>query len=89
MTKEQYEDFRLMLKDCGAALPRYITLNRFERVWFSSIIEMLTEKDKQIEKMKCWCNCGNYRDCLIKRAEEEKELKAEECHNCTNWKLKE
>ena len=52
MTKEQYEDFRLMLKGCGAGLPMYSTLNRFERVWFSSIIEILTEKDKQIEELK-------------------------------------
>lgn len=52
MTKEQYEDFRLMLKGCGAGLPMYSTLNRFERVWFSSIIEILTEKDKQLEQAK-------------------------------------
>lgn len=51
MTKEQYEDFRLMLKSCGAGLPMYSTLNRFERVWFSSIIEILTEKDKEIEEL--------------------------------------
>ena len=47
------------------------------------------ELKEQIKKMKCWCNCGNYRDCLFRRAEEGKELKAEECHNCTNWELKE
>ena len=52
MTEEQYEDFRLMLKGCGAGLPMYSTLNRFERAWFSSIIEILTEKDKQIESAK-------------------------------------
>lgn len=52
MTKEQYEDFRLMLKGCGAGLPMYSTLNRFERVWFSSIIEILTEKDKQIKELE-------------------------------------
>ena len=52
MTREQYEDFRLMLKGCGAGLPMYSTLNRFERVWFSSIIEILTEKDKQIKELE-------------------------------------
>lgn len=43
----------------------------------------------QIEKMKNWCNCGNYQVCLFQRAEEGKGLKAEECHTCNDWQLKE
>ena len=43
---------------------------------------------EQIEKMKNWCNCGNYQDCLFQRAEEGKGLKAEECHNCDKWEIK-
>ena len=56
---------------------------------FEIICKQLTEKDKQIEKMKNWCNCSNYVDCLRKRGEEGRGLKAKECHSCSNWKLKE
>ena len=49
----------------------------------------VNEQVEQIEKMKNWCNCGNYQDCLIQRAEEGKGLKAEECHNCNKWRFKE
>lgn len=49
----------------------------------------IKELKAQIEKMKNWCNCGNYQDCLIQRAEEGKGLKAEECHNCNKWRLQE
>ena len=49
----------------------------------------IKDLEKQIEKMKNWCNCGNYQDCLIQRAEEGKGLKAEECHNCDKWRLSE
>ena len=51
MTEEQYENLQLMLKGCGACTPMYSKLNRFEKAWFSRIVEILTEKDKQIEKL--------------------------------------
>ena len=47
----------------------------------------IKELEQQIEKMKNWCNCGNYQDCLFQRAEEGKGLKAEECHNCDKWEI--
>lgn len=96
MTKEQYEDFRLMLKGCGVALPMYLTLNRFERVWFSSIIEILTEKDKQIaeveienkqlkEQIEKMRTCGNCWGFTSKQSEEP----CKSCENKSHWKMKE
>ena len=93
MTKEQYEEFRLMLKGCGAGLPMYSTLNRFERVWFSSIIEILTEKDKQIEKMKCCQNCKHCAKIHDYDLDNEEDSNLEycevRCHERSGWELKE
>ena len=54
-----------------------------------------TEKDRrikeleaQIEKMKNWCNCKNYQQCLIELAEQGKGMKSSECCvNCKKWEL--
>lgn len=78
MTKEQYEDFRLMLKGCGAGLPMYSTLNRFERVWFSSIIEILTEKDKQIADLEEQ-NSQMFNTIALQEQQIEK---MKDCYNC-------
>ena len=76
-----------------SVLEQRVSALELENEEMKNLNKDLTEENvklkEQIEKMKCWCNCGNYRDCLFKRAEEGKELKAEECHNCTNWELKE
>ena len=49
-----------------------------------------TELKKQIEKMKNWCNCKNYQQCLIELAEQGKVLKpSESCRNCKKWEIKE
>ena len=48
------------------------------------------QKDKkaQIEKMKNWCNCKNYQQCLIELAEQGKGMKPSECCvNCKKWEL--
>ena len=50
----------------------------------------LTERQRaQIEKMKNWCNCGIFNDCVVKLAEEGKGIKEKDCHTCKDWKLKE
>lgn len=44
----------------------------------------------QIEKMKNWCNCKNYQECLIELAAQGKGMKPSECCvNCKKWELKE
>ena len=49
MTKDEYEDFALRYKGCGACFPMYHTLSRFEKMWFSAI-----QKDvAKLEKEKC------------------------------------
>jgi hypothetical protein len=53
MTKEEYEDFVLRYKGCGACFPLYLNLNYFEKKWFSAIQKDVAELEAQIEKMKC------------------------------------
>ena len=46
------------------------------------------ELEAQIEKMKNWCNCKNYQQCLIELAEQGKGMKSSECCvNCKKWEL--
>lgn len=48
------------------------------------------ELEAQIEKMKNWCNCKNYQQCLIELAEQGKGMNPSECCvNCRKWELKE
>lgn len=49
MTKDEYEDFALRYKGCGACFPMYHTLSRFEKMWFSAIQKDVAE----LEKEKC------------------------------------
>lgn len=81
------------LEETVACLSESNEIKRKECEYKVSVIEqrnrIIDEQNKQIEKMKNWCNCGNYQDCLIQRAEEGKGLKAEECHNCDKWRFKE
>ena len=59
MTKEEYGDFVLRYKGCGACFPMYCNLNYFEKRWFSAIQKDVAELEAQIEKMKCCYNCAN------------------------------
>jgi hypothetical protein len=48
----------------------------------------IAELEAQIEKMKNWCNCKNYSQCLIELAEQGKGMKPSECCvNCKKWEL--
>ena len=50
----------------------------------------ITELEQQIEKMKNWCNCKNYQQCLIELAEQGKGMNPSECcRNCKKWEIKE
>lgn len=50
----------------------------------------ITELEAQIEKMKNWCNCKNYQQCLIELAEQGKGMNPSECCvNCKKWEIKE
>ncbi|SEP81822.1 hypothetical protein SAMN04487977_101517 [Treponema bryantii] len=52
--------------------------------------EKVRELEAQIEKMKNWCNCKNYQQCLIELAEQGKGMKPSECcRNCKKWEIKE
>lgn len=48
----------------------------------------IEELEAQIEKMKNWCNCKNYQQCLIELAEQGKGMKPSECCvNCKKWEI--
>lgn len=49
MTKDEYQDFALRYKGCGACFPMYHTLSRFEKMWFTAIQKDVAE----LEKEKC------------------------------------
>ena len=47
MTKDEYEDFALRYKGCGACFPMYHTLSRFEKMWFSAIQKDVAKLEKE------------------------------------------
>ncbi len=49
MTKEEYQDFSLRYKGCGACFPLYEKLTRFEKIWFAAIQKDVTS----LEQEKC------------------------------------
>jgi len=54
------------------------------------LTDKVKELEVQIEKMKNWCNCKNYQQCLIELAEQGKGMKPSECCvNCKKWEIKE
>ena len=93
MTKDEYEDFALRYKGCGACFPMYHTLSRFEKMWFSAIQKDVAKLEKenaelkeQIEQMKCCENCRYYSRTY------EHCYSYDEYQNCkslSNWRLTE
>lgn len=52
MTKEEYEDFVLRYKGCGACFPLYHKLSRFEKMWFTAIQKDVAELEKENAELK-------------------------------------
>jgi hypothetical protein len=52
MTKDEYEDFALRYKGCGACFPMYHTLSRFEKMWFSAIQKDVAELEAENAELK-------------------------------------
>lgn len=50
MTKEEYENFVLRYKGCGACFPMYHTLSRFEKMWFTAIQKDVAELERKLEQ---------------------------------------
>ena len=63
MTKDEYEEFALRYKGCGACFPMYHTLSRFEKMWFSAIQKDVAELEKENteleEKISVLLSCKN------------------------------
>ena len=66
MTKEEYGDFVLRYKGCGACFPMYHTLSRFEKMWFSAIQKDVADLEKENAELKealkndKVCKCSHY-----------------------------
>ena len=52
MTKDEYQDFVLRYKGCGACFPMYHTLSRFEKMWFTAIQKDVAELEKENAELK-------------------------------------
>lgn len=52
MTKDEYGDFVLRYKGCGACFPMYHTLSRFEKMWFTAIQKDVATLEKENTKLK-------------------------------------
>ena len=52
MTKDEYGDFVLRYKGCGACFPMYHTLSRFEKMWFTVIQKDITKLEKENAELK-------------------------------------
>ena len=68
MTKDEYGDFVLRYKGCGACFPMYHTLSRFEKMWFSAIQKDVAELEKENaelkEKVNILDNCDRLGDVI-------------------------
>lgn len=49
-SKEEYENFVLRYKGCGACFPKYHTLSRFEKMWFTAIQKDVAELERKLEQ---------------------------------------
>ena len=52
MTKDEYKDFALRYKGCGACFPMYHTLSRFEKMWFTAIQKDVAELEQENAELK-------------------------------------
>ena len=56
MTKEEYQEFVLRYKGCGACFPNYYTLSQEEKLWFSAIQKDVTDLENQNKLLGKRCN---------------------------------
>lgn len=56
MTKEEYEDFVLRYKGCGACFPMYHTLSRAEKMWFTAIQKDVANLEKEYTELEKSCD---------------------------------
>lgn len=52
MTKDEYGDFVLRYRGCGACFPMYHTLSRFEKMWFTAIQKDIADLEKENAELK-------------------------------------
>ena len=84
MTKEEYDNFRLRYKGCGACFPIYEKLSRFEKMWFTAIQKDVEELKKENKLIKdSYSLCKIIGEQKIKIADLEKQIeKMKRCEIC-------
>lgn len=95
--KERFPQIKKENEQLKSELETYqILAHKRGECYLSSLREIKKQKEEneqltlQIEKMKNWCNCKNYQECLIELAAQGKGMKPSECCvNCKKWELKE
>ena len=95
MNKEEYEDFVLRYKGCGACFPLYHKLSRFEKMWFTAIqkdVAELEEENAELKNKDCWKSCeyANSKAELIEQhiKDVQKLTKAKEIIKLLLWDLR-
>lgn len=85
MNKDEYGDFVLRYKGCGACFPMYHNLSRFEKMWFTAIQKDVADLEKENAELKE--QLENDRDlpaiAYMQGAEKQKKKDEEELKN---WK---
>ena len=75
MTKEEYQEFSLRYKGCGACFPIFEKLTRLEKMWFTAIQKNVTDLEEENEKLKNKNKALElYADLAEKKVDESKEL---------------
>ena len=83
MTKEEYGNFALRYKGCGACFPMYHTLSKFEKIWFSAIQKDVAELEDKLANADYQLEG---RDIKIKELEHQ--LTHRNCLDCSNHSSK-
>ena len=85
MTKDEYEDFALRYKGCGACFPMYHTLSRFEKMWFSAIQKDVAELEKENAELKADNDARKFAMAMSEKVE--KKLREENAELKDNFKI--
>lgn len=91
MTENEYKNFVLRYKGCGACFPMYRTLSRFEKMWFTAIQKDVADLEKENAELKEELNyaethCLFHSDCPTQKELACIKLKVEALEGQTPWK---
>ena len=90
MTENEYKNFALRYKGCGACFPMYHTLSRFEKMWFTAIQKDVADLEKENAELKEELNyaethCLFHSDCPTQKELASIKLKVEALSEDVPW----